>query len=699
MVKWTGHRIAQSIFARDVFMKHRISAWVLTLVLTVLLVLPAGAAEPLAVTGETTILFTHDLHSHFLPQPAEGGGESGGYARLKTVIDAEKEKHPDALLLDAGDFSIGSLVQTLYTTQAAELRTMGAMGYDATIIGNHEFDHESIGFANMLNAAVAAQEASFQILASSQFPNPYADAYAEQYGPLTILLPAVLAANYVPSEENPNRDYVQQAMDDYGVQATMLIERGGITYGLFGLVGVDSHECAPTSGFTLEDAVAAAKHCVASLKEQGAEFIICLSHSGTGDSLEVSEDEVLAETVSGIDVIVSGHTHTTLHEPIVVNDTYIVSAGPYSENLGSITLERVGDGSLRLAEYRLIPIDETVPEDAEIADMVKTWKAMVGAEYLGRYDLTYDQLLTTTEFDLRTPASGVQAGNTLGELVADSFLWAVENLEADAPDVQTVSVTADGVLRASLRTGELTTTQAFDVLSMGVGSDGTSGFPLVAVYLTGKELKAAAEVDASVTPIMPAAQLYMGGIEYSFNTHRMFFNRVMDARLYREESWSEPAEVWGKPDAVSENFTMTHVEREYADIEDDQLYRVVTGMYSAQMLGTVKAKSMGLLSLEPKMADGTPVTDFHECILRDADGNEIKEWYALAAYLQSFGAEGLSTKYAQPDGRKAVSSSWNLSELVVNLNWITLLVLAVILVLVLLIVLMVRFIIRRKRRK
>ena len=143
-------------------MKRRFSAWVFTLILTVLLVLPAGATEPLAVMGETTILFTHDLHSHFLPQPAEGGGESGGYARLKTVIDAEKEKHPDALLLDAGDFSIGSLVQTLYTTQAAELRTMGAMGYDATIIGNHEFDHESIGFANMLNAAVAAAVLSYE---------------------------------------------------------------------------------------------------------------------------------------------------------------------------------------------------------------------------------------------------------------------------------------------------------------------------------------------------------------------------------------------------------------------------------------------------------------------------------------------------------------------------------------------------------
>ena len=306
---------------------------------------------------------------------------------------------------------------------------------------------------------------------------------------------------------------------------------------------------------------------------------------------------------------------------------------------------------------------------------------MVGEEYLGRYGPTYDQVLTTTDFDLKTPASGVQSGNNLGDLVADSFLWAVENLEADAPNVQTVSVTADGVLRASLRTGELTTTQAFDVLSMGVGSDGTSGFPLVAVYLTGEELKAAAEVDASVTPIMPAAQLYMGGMKYTFNTHRMFFNRVVSARF------SEPPFV--------NDFTGSGL----AEIEDDQLYRVVTGMYSAQMLGTVKSKSMGLLSLEPKMADGTPVTDFDACILRDAEGNEIKEWYALAAYLQSFGGAGLPDWYAQPDGRKHVSNSWNPVEHLVNLNWITLVVLAVIVLLVLLVVLVARAIIRRRRRK
>ena len=681
---------------------RRISAWILTLLTVVsLCVLPASATDPLAVMSETTILFTHDLHSHFLPQPT-AEGESGGYARLMTAIKAEKERYPDALLLDGGDFSIGSLFQTLYTTQAAELRTMGAMGYDATVIGNHEFDHTGRGFGDMLNAAKAARTEAFRVLTSSMLPNPLAEDYEKEYGPLTVALPAILEANYTVSEENPDHDYVQQAMDDYGVQETLLLERGGVTYGIFGLMGVDADECAPTSGFVLEDAVAAAERCVAELEQQGAEFIICLSHAGTGESLPVSEDEVLAEKVDSIDVIISGHTHTTLEKPIVVDDTYIVSAGPYCQNLGSITLERISDGSLHLADYRLIPIDETLADDPEIATMVEQWKIRVGEEYLERYDLTYDQVLITTDFAMNTPVSGVQQGNNLGELVADSFLWAVEHLEADAPDVKTVSVTADGVLRANLAAGEITASQAFDVLSMGVGSDGTSGFPLVAVYLTGKELKAAAEVDASVTPIMPAAQLYMSGIEYGFNTNRMFFNRVVEAQFYQTDSWTKPAEVLGDPNAVSGNFTVTHIEKEQKEIKDDQLYRVVTGMYSAQMLGTVKAKSMGLLSLEPKMSDGSPVTDFNDCILRDENGNEIKEWYALAAYLQSFGEEGMPEHfYERPigDGRKTVRNDWDLTSMTRNLNWITWAVLAIAVLLILLVVLMIRFIVRRVRRK
>ena len=621
-------------------MKHfrRISIFLLTFILLCSL-LPALAAGPESYT--TTVLFTHDLHSHFLPQSDGVGGESGGYARLKTALDRERTVHPDALTLDGGDFSIGSLIQTLYTTQGAELRTMGALGYDAATAGNHEFDHRGAGFASMLNAVVESGDKA----------------------------PALLMANYKPANDNPDRLDIQRAMAAYGVQEYMLLERGGVTYGIFGLMGEDSHSCAPSSGFVLEDMAVSAQRCVDALKEQGAQFIICLSHSGTNEKKKLSEDERLAERVPGIDLIVSGHTHTTLDQPIVVGDTYIVSAGPYCQNLGSITIEWTGSGEKVLSDYHLTPVDETLPEDREIAAMIERWKGLVGGTYLGRYGLSYDTVLTVAGFDLSTPESGVQSGNALGELVADSFLWAVENLETDSPDVFTAAVTADGVLRAPLTRGEITTSMAFDVLSMGVGSDGTSGFPLVACYLTGEELKTVAEVDASVTPLMPAAQLYMAGMDYSFNIHRMFFNRVTEARLHREIS----AEV-SPGNVVTKSV--------FDDIEDDQLYRVVTGMYSAQMLSTVKSKSLGLLSLEPKMADGSPVTAFEACILRDENGSEIKEWYALAAYLQSFGEEGIPGRYSLPsgDGRKDVSRSWNPIELVKNPSWITvvaLLVLAV----------------------
>lgn len=615
----------------------------LGLLLMLVLVIGVAATAP-SPASTTTILFTHDLHSHFLPQATDEGGESGGYARLETVIAQKRAQYPDALLVDGGDFSIGSLIQTLYTTQAPELRTMGAMGFEVTTAGNHEFDHTGIGFAQMLNSAVASGEKT----------------------------PALLMANYKPSDSNPDQLVIQRAMAAYGVKDYMLLERGGVTYGLFGLMGTDSDDCAPASGFTLEDPIKSAQRCVDALKELGAEFIICLSHSGTDEKVKLSEDEQLAEKVSGIDVIVSGHTHTTLEEPIVVNDTYIVSAGAYCENLGSITLSRNEDtGEKSLLEYELIPIDETISGNPEIEALAEKWKSQVGGTYLTAYDLTYDQVLTESAFDVKTPESGVQTGNALGELVSDSFLWALEQAEGDIGE--TVAVTAEGVLRASLHAGPITTSMAFDVLSLGVGNDGTSGYPLVSVWLTGKELGAMLEVDASVTPIMSAAQLYISGMDYSFNTHRMFFNRVTEAKISAGGG---------------------------AEIEEEKLYRVVTGMYSAQMLSTVKGKSMGLLSLIPKDQNGEPITDFTKQIVYDKNGNEVKEWYALASYLANFGGEGVPARYAAPDGRKDVSGSWNPIELFKHPNWITLAALLVLVLVAALVIFLVRKIfVSRKRRR
>lgn len=631
---------------------RRLSGLAVSLLLLVMVLALSVGAE--GTEKQATILFTHDLHSHFFPQRTEDGGESGGYARLMTALEREREAHPDAVTVDGGDFSVGSLVQTLYTSQAAELRTMGAMGYDATTAGNHEFDQTGLGFFKMLNTAALSGET----------------------------VPALLMANYKPSAENPDQLDIQRAMAAYGVRDYLLLERGGITYGIFGLMGEESDSMAPTSGFTLEDPETAAQRCVDALREQGAEFIICLSHSGTDEKKSRSEDEQLAEAVEGIDLIVSGHSHTTLEEPIVVGDTYVVSAGPYCENLGSITLSWDETGEKTLVDYHLTSIDESLPEDPEIAALTEEWKSLVSGTYLSAYNMTYDQVLTTSSFDLKQPEEGVQEENNLGNLVADAYLWAVNNLEADRPDVETVAVTASGVLRAPLYAGDITVSQAFDVLSMGEGETGTSGYPLVSCYLTGKELRAVLEVDASVTPLMPEAQLYLSGIQYSFNTHRMFFNRVTEAEL------EEPL------------FANEFGAQGLAQLENDKLYRVVSGMYCAQMLSTVKEQSFGLLSIVPKDENGQEITDFSQRILRDASGGEIKEWYALAAYLRSFGEDGIPQQYASADGRKEVSHSWNPIELVKNPNWISLVAWLVLALVIAGAVLLVRTVIRwRKNRR
>lgn len=180
-------------------------------------------------------------------------------------------------------------------------------------------------------------------------------------------------------------------MSAYGVTDTLLLERGGVTYGIFGLMGTDSDDCAPTSGFTLEDPVAGGP----ALRGQpggagGAVYHRAVPQRDRRAGAEVG-GPALAREVEGIDLILSGHTHTTLTQPIVEGDTYIVSAGPYCENLGSITLEWSEDGSKTLVDYQLIPIDQTLPEDQEIASLVEEWKAQVGVDYLARYHLTYDR--------------------------------------------------------------------------------------------------------------------------------------------------------------------------------------------------------------------------------------------------------------------------------------------------------------------
>ncbi len=633
---------------------RRLSALLLAaLLMTAGAALPALAAAP--SQEQITVLFTHDLHSHFLPVSDGQGGAYGGYARLKTVIDQQKVIHPDALLLDGGDFSMGSLFQTAYSASALELRVMGAMGYDVTTFGNHEYDYRAAGLADMLQAALASG------------------------GPL----PAIVEANYLPPEEgqegyDQDAQAVWDAFDDYGVADYVLLERGGIWYAVFGIAGLDADECAPMSGMVLHDIQDTARRVVeeataACLEENGVEpVIICLSHSGT-DGKGKGEDYELAREVDGIDLIISGHTHSTLAQPIQVGDTYIVSAGEYGKNLGSITLNWDGSG-VSLASYELIPIDGSVEEDAGLARWIQQAKGEVEENYLSAFGLGFDQALADNPyvFDSVDQVSATQHESTLGNLFADAYRWAAEQATGAQVDV---AITASGVIRESLPQGEVTVSDVFNAASLGIGADGVPGYPLVSVYLTGADLKTVLEIDASVTPLMPAAQLFSAGVEYSFNTSRMLFNKVTGSALRRDDGSTEA-------------------------IVDNQLYHVVTGLYCGQMLGAVEDTSFGLLSVTARDENGNPIDmdRLEDYIVHDQEGSEVKEWYAIAAYLQSMDGE-VEGAYGQTDGRKVVYASWNPVELFKNPNKFTFIALGVLLALILIVVLVVALVVRRITRR
>lgn len=619
--------------------QERILCLLLSLAMLPVLFLPAAAAEK---HQTATILFTHDLHSHLLPARDEDGGAYGGYARLMTVIHQQKEKYPDAILVDGGDFSMGSLFQTAYPTSAIELRMMGAMGYDATTFGNHEFDYLPAGLASMLNVA-------------SQYETP-----------------AIVDANYWPGN-HAQAGAVTAAMETYGVKDYILLERGGVHYAIFGLVGVDSNDCAPNSGMILETPAEAAQRTVDlavsdCLAVYGQEpIVIALSHSGTEDGK--GEDYALAEAVQGIDLIISGHTHTTLEAPIQVGDTWIVSAGEYGRYLGVVQMAQDADGSVALVGYELIPVDEFVEEDPEIASLVESFKADVEENYLSAYDMSFDQILTRNPyiFDNVDAVYDYAHESTLGNVFSDAYRKAAADALGHPVDV---AVTASGVIRESIPVGDVTVSDIFNAASLGVGTEGE----LVEVWLTGKDLKSALEVDASVYPLMHSAQLFYSGVEYSFNTNRMIFNKIDYAMLRRDDGTLEP-------------------------IQDDKLYCLVCGMYMAQMLGSVEETSMGLLSLVPRNADGNPLdtSRLADYVIRREDGTPVKEWYAIASYLQKMGGE-MDAGYAQPDGRKIVYSSWNPVKLLRNANIFTWMILLVLLALIIVIVLIISVVRKRRNR-
>ena len=610
--------------------------------------------------GVISIIFTHDLHSHFDPERfvAEGRtGERGGLARVKSAIDGIRSQYPDSFLLDAGDFAMGTLYQTIFQEEASELRMLGLLGYDAVTLGNHEFDYRTQGLTGMLNAAMASG----------------------------WKLPALTIANIdwertlADSSRAAKAAELRAAMEYYGSAGYLIIEKGGVKAAVFGILGREADSYAPQSGLYFKDPIETAKATVAQIKAgTDAGLIICLSHSGTNSNPKKSEDELLAAAVPEIDVIISGHTHTRLENPITVGNTLIVSGGAYSYDLGYLRLVR--DGSrFRAAGYELIPIRENIVKDTEAEKAISNFRELVNRQYLDLFGYSYDEVLAYTDFDF-TPIehfAGKQGEDSLGNLISDSYIAAVKKAEGSRYRSVDAAVVPAGVVRGSFTRGTISVADAFNVSSLGIGPDRIPGYPLVNIYLTGEELRTVAEIDISISTLMTEARLYISGLSYSYNPNRLLLNRVTETQLINSDG------------SVSK-------------LDDKKLYRVIGGLYSCQMLGAVEGKSFGLLKITPKDENGNPIVNFEEHLIYDGT-RELKEWVALAQYLQSFspvnGIPQISGYYNQLQGRKTENLSRSPMALLAKPNKIFFLLSAVVLLLLAIIIVPVCLIILRLRRK
>ncbi len=339
--------------------------------------------------------------SDYTPFELNNDKTVGGYARLAGLITQKKELHGKqgaVLVLDAGDYSMGTPFGAATRVIGGELQLMSRMGYDATTFGNHEFDLGAQG--NWRGNSVAAK---------SGFTIP------------------IIASNTILSAKDTTLLGLQKMASEGHILPYKLIERDGIRFGIIGLLGHEATFYTSGAGAVkFADAIATAKKMVKILRDSlKADVIVCISHGGLekGEDGKFSkgDDILLADSVPGIDVIVGGHSHTALPEVIVRNNhTVVVQAGKESNNLGELVMS-FENGQTKLVSWKLNPVDDTVLGDEKIAAEIEKLKDGVTKAVFESRGYSIDQPLAIIPQDFPNTFTDIAAGTLLANLVTDAF--------------------------------------------------------------------------------------------------------------------------------------------------------------------------------------------------------------------------------------------------------------------------------------
>ncbi len=566
-----------------------------TFLLLSLFLLKASAQQEKKIV----IIHTNDLHSHLIgftpessysPLTVNDDKTIGGFARIASIIKNERELNEGiTLVVDAGDFLMGTLFQGIEHKTGFQLRLMKKMGYDVACLGNHEFDYGPGKLAEIINSSVKGGE-----------------------------IPSLLLSNAVLDADDPGDDALEKLFSENILGRTAIVSRGGLKFGFFSLLGkVADENAAYASPVTFSKQIAAARKMVDRLQEEKCDVIICLSHSGVSLSKNGEwggEDAELAGKVKGIDVIISGHTHTYLDKPVMVNGVPIVQTGEYGVNVGRLSLT-YNNGLIITTGYSLIPVDDRTAGDPSIHKLIEDQKKTVTDEILRPLGMDYDRSVVETDFVLECIEQGNVKESNLGPLVADAIHSYVNLHVKTGTDV---SMVAAGVIRDRILPGIQTAPDIFRIMSMGSGNDDVPGYPLSRIYVTGRELKSVLEILQVAYKSVPANYCYYSGLKAGFDPDKGLLRKITDIKIVKPN---------GKVVAV--DFSR----------KNKALYSITANSYMLEFVGIIKKMSFGLINVVPKDADGNPVTDMKSAVMDFDEGREGvqegKEWLALMEYLSS----------------------------------------------------------------
>jgi 5'-nucleotidase len=569
-----------------------------------------------------TILHANDLHSAFLglgpatdytPFKLNDDETRGGYARQATLIaqrKAARKAQGPVLVLCAGDYSMGTAFGAATRETGGELQIMSRMGYDATTFGNHEFDLGPAGLGQSISAAAKAGH-----------------------------VPAIVASNTKFAANDPTLADLQRLARDGVVRPYVVIERGGIRFGIFGLLGKEAMFYTSGGAVKFADPIETAQEMVKALREtEKVDVVIALSHGGLTKDADGrfidGEDVQIPKAVPGIDVLIGGHSHTFLSEAIIVNGhTPVVQAGVNGQSLGELVVTLDG-GKLTVDSYKLLPVDDTIPGDRAIAKEIEKLKKNVTKLVFASRGYSIDQPLAVAPQDLVNTFADIPASTLLANLCTDAFR---EATKAD------IGFSANGLMRAGLtrgKSGVQTVYDVFAVAPLGAGVvDSTAGSALVTAYFTGQELKHLLEFLLLDNPAHPGEYFpRASGMRFRYDPSRPKFDVVTAIELGDLDRGYRAIDITGK---------------------DERLYSLTCPLYLGQILVAIPKYTKGKLPLVAKNKDGQPLKSRVEALddprsdtpdllppagTTDQAGvatmtgkgavREIKEWQAIMDHLR-----------------------------------------------------------------